>query len=299
MKDVNNNKSSFLADIKKIDIHAHVVPKQKKTMPSFVDDETILSIYEKLNIEMGVVLPFIKSGDDTWETTNANAELVTQIHPERFMRFASVDLNGCANLYDLLQVEKERGALGVGEITSNLYFDDKSVHGLFSACGRLELPVLFHMSPAIGKGYGIVDDPGLPRLEKMLAMYPEVKVIGHSQPFWCEISKIDPDSERNAYPNGKIAEGRLPTLLRKFPNLYCDLSAGSGANAMMRDPEYAAKFLTEFADRILYGCDITSVERAYPYTFAQFLDELVENEKISETIYLKICRNNAIELLQI
>lgn len=296
MRDGNTN---FPADIKKIDIHAHVVPKAKKMMPSFVDDEVLLGIYDKLNIEKGVVLPFLKLGDDASETTNANAELVTLMHPDRFARFASVDLRRCDHIYEFLLAEKDKGALGVGEIASNLYFDDEKVHDLFSACGKLELPILFHMSPAIGKGYGIVDDLGLPRLEKMLANYPDVMVIGHSQPFWCEISTIDSNADRNAYPKGKITEGRLPALLRKYPNLYCDLSAGSGANAMMRDPEYTAKFLTEFADRILYGCDITSAEREYPYIFAQFLDGLVENEEISEQTYKKICRDNAIKLLGI
>ena len=296
MRDRNTN---FPADIKKIDIHAHVVPKSKKTMPSFVDDEVLLGIYDKLNIEKGVVLPFMKPGNDAGEMTNANAQLVAALHPDRFAWFASVDLRRCDHIYEFLLAEKDKGALGVGEITSNLYFDDEKVHDLFSACGKLELPILFHMSPAIGKGYGIVDDLGLPRLEKMLANYPDVMVIGHSQPFWCEISTIDSDADRNAYPKGKITEGRLPALLRKYPNLYCDLSAGSGANAMMRDPEYTAKFIAEFADRILYGCDITSAECAFPHTFAEFLDGLVENGEISEPAYKKICRENAISLLGI
>ncbi len=39
-------------------------------------------------------------------------------------------------------------------------------------------------------------------------------------------------------------------LLRKYPNLYADLSALSGANAILRDPEYGVKFLDEFQDRL-------------------------------------------------
>jgi predicted TIM-barrel fold metal-dependent hydrolase len=287
------------SSVAKIDIHSHVVPNSKKSMKRWVDDEALLNIYDKLNIEKGVVLPFLMSGDDASEATNVNAKLVTAMHPKRFLRFASVDLDCCDNLYEFLREEKESGALGVGEITSNVYFDDPRVDILFSACEKLELPVLFHMSPVMGSGYGLVDGLGLPRLEKMLIKYPKVKVIGHSQPFWCEISKIDTESERNAYPKGKIIEGRLPELMRKCENLYCDLSAGSGANAMMRDGEYAAKFMTEFSDRILYGCDITSTESAYPFEFAAFLDRLLEAKMISEKVYKKICRENAIRLLKI
>lgn len=299
MKDREDKTTSFVSNVKKIDIHAHVVPKSKKSLSSWVDDEVVLNLYDKLNIEKGVVLPFLKSGDDTCEMTNDNAKLVTEMYPKQFFRFASVDLNCCDNLYEFLSIEKEKGALGVGEITSNVYFDDEKVDCLFSVCEILEFPVLFHMSPAIENGYGLVDDLGLPRLEKMLAKYPKVNVIGHSQPFWCEISKIDSETNRNAYPKGKIFEGRLPELMRKFKNLYCDLSAGSGANAMMRDMEYAAKFFTEFGDRILYGCDITSAESTYPFAFAEFLDNLYINNMISRKTYKNICRDNAIKLLQI
>ena len=299
MKDGNNKMSFYATNIKKIDIHAHVILKSKKAMHNWLDDEALLSIYDKLNIEKGIVLPFIGLSDDVGEMTNANAALVTSMYPKRFLRFASVDLICNDNLYEYLQVEKEKGIVGVGEITSNIYFDDERVDALFSACKKLELPILFHMSPAIGRGYGIVDEAGLPRLEKMLKKYPDVKVIGHSQTFWCEISKIDSESDRNTYPKGKIIEGRLPELLRNFDNLYCDLSAGSGATAMMRDPEYAAKFCIEFCDRILYGCDITSADITYQYTFAKFLDRLVEDNRISENIYKKICRDNAIKLFRI
>lgn len=299
MKDREEKATSFLSNVKKIDIHAHVVPKFKKSLSSWVDDEVIFNLYDQLNIEKGVVLPFMTSGDDTCEMTNDNAQLVTEMYPNRFFRFASVDLNRCDNLYEFLRLEKEKGALGVGEITSNVYVDDEKVDRLFFVCERLELPILFHMSPAIQNGYGLVDDLGLPRLEKMLMKYPEVKVIGHSQPFWCEISRIDSESDRNAYPTGKIIEGRLPELMRRYKNLYCDLSAGSGANAMMRDMEYAAIFMTEFGDRILYGCDITSAESTYYFAFAKFLDNLYINNMISRKTYKNICRENAIRLLHI
>jgi len=87
--------------------------------------------------------------------------------------------------------------------------------------------------------------------------------------------------------------------MRELPNLYCDLSAQSGSNAMMRDSAYAVKFLEEFQDRILYGCDITSVKSRYPYAFADFLEELYRNQRISPAVYEKICRYNAVKLLKL
>ena len=66
----------------------------------------------------------------------------------------------------------------------------------------------------------------------MLAKYPNLTVIGHSQPFWSEISADVTEKNRNSYPKGKVIPGRTVELFRKYPNLYGDLSpsAGSGFN---------------------------------------------------------------------
>lgn len=78
------------------------------------------------------------------------------------------------------------GAKGVAEITANLYFDDPLVLNLFYHCEKCEMPVIFHIGN-LGNDYGIVDKLGLPRLEKILAMFPNLKFLGHSQKFWVEI----------------------------------------------------------------------------------------------------------------
>ncbi len=50
---------------------------------------------------------------------------------------------------------------------------------------------------------------------------------------------------------GKTEEGNLARLLRDNENLLCDVSAGSGNRAFMRDPEYCAKFIEEFFNKML------------------------------------------------
>ena len=89
----------------------------------------------------------------------------------------------------------------------------------------------------------------------------------------------------------------MPKLMREYENLYCDLSAGSGSNAMMRDPDYAASFLTEFADRIYFGCDMCSTTDKYPVEFSNFLQNLADTGAISQDVYQKICWDNAAKLL--
>ena len=164
---------------------------------------------------------------------------------------------------------------------------------------QIDFPVTIHISPRPNYNYGIVDDIGLPRLEKMLKKHPDVKILGHSQPFWAEMSADLTEDMRNDYPKGKVTEGRLPKLMREYGNLYCDLSAGSGANALMRDPEYAARFMEEFADRILYACDFCTITNAHQFAFNDFLDQMVTDGMLSEENYRKIVRGNAERLLKL
>ena len=189
------------------------------------------------------------------------------------------------------------GAKGVGELTSNMYADDPKMENLFSHCVASKLPVLIHVSPKAGVNYGIVDEIGLPRIEKELKKFPELKLIGHSQPFWAEMSADVTEELRNDYPKGKVIEGRLPKLMREYGNLYCDLSARSGAYALMRDKEYAARFLEEFADRVLYGCDFCAITNQHQFEFDAFLDSMVTDGYLSMQNYKKIVRENAIRLL--
>jgi hypothetical protein len=85
--------------------------------------------------------------------------------------------------------------------------------------------------------------------------------------------------------------------LRKYPNLYGDLSAGSGCNALKRDSKYAAHFFEEFQDRLLFGTDICAPSTSTP--LVDFLLQMRNEQKISETVFQKIARQNAIKILQL
>jgi len=97
------------------------------------------------------------------------------------------------------------------------------------------------------------------------------------------------------YPAGKVTEGRIAKLMRKYSNLCCDMSAGSGYNAFARDEEYALAFMEEFQDRLYFGTDICSPLNEMP--LSRWLDGLVESGKLNQTVYEKICRRNAEKLL--
>ena len=305
----NIERASEDVAMKKIDLHCHMTafpdytPKRKNGH-QFLSMEEQLEVHDKLDVEMGVILPLIAPECRWIFISNEGAQLLADKRPDRFTWFCNVDprqgtYNSKSDLDFIIRQYKDMGAKGLGELTTPLDADDPMMDNLFGACEREQLPVLIHIAPQHGNAYGIVDEPGLPRIERMLKKHPDMKMIGHSQAFWCEIGEY-PLEMRNAYPKGKIVkEGRLPQLLRECPNLYCDLSAGSGANAMMRDPEYAARFIEEFADRIFYGTDVGATYSTFQYDFDAFLTQMVQEGKISQTNYEKIIRLNAVKLLGI
>jgi hypothetical protein len=192
---------------------------------------------------------------------------------------------------------KSEGAVGIGELMINKRLDDPFLQAVFAAAGELELPVTFHMSPEVGFGYGVVDEPGLPLLEECLEKFPNTKFLGHSQPFWIEISADAPtDKEgRNQWGAGPIIPGgRVPELFEKYPNLYGDLSANSAGCAMMRDEEFGLAFLERYADRLFFATDMVNVEMTFP--LGEWLDEKYNSGKLSKEAYEKICFGNAMRI---
>ena len=295
--------------MKKIDIHCHVSLFPEYDLPRLNGTKTMsaeeqISVHDKLNVELGVILPIV-SPEGIWKNgTNSVAKVLCDQNPGRFSWFCNIDPRMGTNstttdFTRVLMFYKELGAKGVGELTANIYADDPKMDNMFYHCARCDMPVLVHISEGPGRGYGIADDLGLPRIEKMLRKYPDLRIIGHSACFWSEISSDNTDETRGGYPEGKVKEGRIAQLMREYGNLYCDLSAGSGSRAMMRDPEYAAKFLTEFSDRIYYGTDVCAVTQTFQYRFDEFLTGLVTDKMITEETYEKIVRKNAAKLLEI
>lgn len=295
--------------VKRIDIHSHVTAFPQyapdcKWQGRFCSAEEMIKIYDELNIEKGVILPLNAAEGQMTPMTSEAAKWVADKYPERFLWFCSIDPRALSNKVDcnlspLFAHYKKLGALGVGEITCQLYADDPKLDNMFSYAEEYEMPVLIHIATKFDGGYGIVDEAGLPRIERMLKKHPRLNIIGHSQPFWAEISCDCPENERGGRPQGKVTEGRLSQLLREYPNLWCDVSAGSGANAFMRDPDFAEGFFEEFSDRILYGCDVCATLNTHQIEFDAFLKQMYADKRISHETWKKIARENAIKLLKL
>lgn len=295
--------------VKKIDIHVHSVLSKmgcphNDGIGHFTTPDELRKMYDDLGVEKGIQLPLSSPEGRGRLITSEESYMLAKEYPETYFWFCNVDPRQGTNQpnFDLgkfLAFYKEMGAKGVGEVTANLYIDDPYMYNLFAACEKLELPLTFHIGTK-GISYGMVDDIGLPRLEKALQDFPKLKFLGHSQLFWSEISGDNDAEKRGGYPTGKVAPGgRVEELMRKYPNLYGDMSAGSGCNAFMRDPEHAYRMIEEFQDRLFYGTDICDPRNATNsmLLLGGFLDDAMEKGKISYEAYYKVCRGNALKLL--
>lgn len=292
-----------------IDIHAHSsyfpLPKRATGEQAFATPQQLIEIYDEVGIEKAVLLPIIHP--ETTYGPQSNQEVIHIIckkWPDRFIPFCNIDPRAMTNspkadLDSYVEFYKNEGCKGVGEMCSNLAFDDPRTENLFKAVEAGGIPLLFHMATTMDGGdYGLYDEPGMPLLEKALQKFPKLIFLAHSQPFWAEMTPLRQVTDRAIYPEGPInQEGRVQELLRKYPNLHCDLSAGSGFNAISRDLEYGPKFLEEFQDRLYFGTDICA-----PGTMpglADHLQKLRAEKKISEACFWKIARENAIKLLKL
>ena len=188
---------------------------------------------------------------------------------------------------------KMHGVRVCGEWKFRMSFDDPDSLGILRLCGRLALPVVFHL-----------DVPSLPpcnpeavcrwwyggRLENVegaVACCPQTTFLAHGPGWWRYVSG-DGDTREDGYPDGPVLPGgRAVEMLRRYENLWCDLSALSGHNALGRDREFALKFIKEFQDRLLLGRDM----------FDNSHLELLRSFELPPEVLDKILCGNALRLV--
>ena len=291
-----------------IDIHGHALEEVTCPYPPssgqqfFSTAEQLIARHDRIGIEQGVLMPFCNVENVVCPQSNEEILRIMRKFPGRFIPFCNLDPRACRNspyapLGDAIRYYRDKGFRGVGEVSANLPILDPRVQNLFRGTEEARLPLTFHLAPKEGGLYGLIDDAGLPGLEASLQRFPNLNFLGHSQTFWAEISTIHSWDDRFGYPAGPVEEGAVPRMMRKYGNLYGDLSAGSGFNALNRDRAYAIGFLNEFQDRLLFGTDICAPDTETP--LVDFLLALRREGAISETVFQKIARKNAERLLKL
>lgn len=294
-----------------IDIHAHAYRYHQNFVCAFCSAEELVARYDELGIAMGVVQPIVNPEIYLPQSNEDILDMAAK-YPDRLIPFCNIDpraLNNSpyTNFSDLMKYYKDRGCKGIGEVMPNMRMDDPLLQNLFYHAEKAGLSVTIDGAVQIGGDFGVYDEPGLPLLEYTLLSYPELIIFGHGPLFWSEIARLETPGERGFKMNarartaGKMGEGPIkeegvvPKLMRKCPNLYCDLSDGTPYHMLSRDVEFGSKFLTEFQDRMFFGTDIVSP--TMPVPIIGLLNEWRDKKYITQEVYDKITYKNAKKFL--
>jgi len=190
-------------------------------------------------------------------TRNDAAEQVkgmAAMAPGRFTWFNSYDVSQQDAERVLAQAVKE-GAQGFGEMKFHVAADGPEYRRIYALAADLGVPILIHFQEVDHFPNEGTWATGFARtFESILKAYPKTTFIGHADAFWANVSA----DYRNdaAYPSGPVVRGGVTDKwLGDYGNLFGDLAANSGNNAMSRDPAFTADFLKRHQDKLLFGSD--------------------------------------------
>ncbi len=255
-----------------IDVHTHTSMNNIKTR---ADVDAWVRTMDEVGIDVSVVFT-----GATGAEFDRQADLYLKSHPSRFQVWTSLDTARIEEpgYGDRAAAELERcyrkGARGLGEITdkgwgldggpdrhkargARLHADDPRLDPVWRKCAELKIPVNMHIAdhPSCWRPLGPRQERGpdfqafslyekdvpsyeelLGRREKLLARHPGTIFI------LCHLSN-----------QGNDLAG-LSGILDKYPNLYLDFSARD--YELGRQPRAAAKFLSRYRNRLLFGTDM-------------------------------------------
>lgn len=278
-----------------IDIHTHIgkILYGKKTLTS----TKLIRFMDKQGIEKAVVLPIENPEETHWYSTTFEVIKSCKRYPDRLIPFCNIDPRRGKNSEEedlflcLIEEYVEKGCKGFGEILANLKVNDLRLKNIYQCCAKFKIPVLLHFQSST---IGVYDEVGFPYLEEVLKEFPDTIFIAHGPGFWAEISKNVTIEDKNSYPAGSIeTPGKIDYLLEKYSNLYADISAGSGYNALIRDQEYSKKFLEKHSHQILFGTDYLFYKQEIP------IIEFIKNLGLTKESFELITYQNARRILNI
>jgi uncharacterized protein len=151
------------------------------------------------------------------------------------------------------------GAVSMGELKYHLALDSPEMRRVYDLAAELQVPVMMHIQTFPHFNGELPYNTGYTQFDKMLRAYPKTTFIGHADLFWAHIS-ADVPTDRG-YPTGPIKPGGLTDRwLSDFPNLYADMSANSGNNALSRDTEFSRSFLIRHKTKLIFGSDCSCAD---------------------------------------
>ncbi len=181
---------------------------------------------------------------------NESVMALAKKHPEEF-KFGVNEVPDLPDARKELEKYLKLGAVVIGEQKFKVDCDSPHVWRVAEVAQEYDVPVLMHFQH---NAYNL----GIERFHRTLEKFPKVNFIGHAQTWWGNVDKKH--KQEVMYPKTKVTPGGITDkLLSNHPNMFGDLSAGSGLNSMLRDEQQAREFLDRHQDQLLYGSDCPDV----------------------------------------
>lgn len=221
---------------------------------------------------------------------NETVYRMTQLYPDDFVFFAN-EVPDLPMGRETIEKYLKLGAVGIGEQKFELECDSRPLEMVAELAGDYQVPVLIHFQH---NAY----NTSLHRFHKVLEKFPNTNFIGHAQSWWGNIDRKH--DQKVMYPTGPVLTGGITDrLLSDYPNMFGDLSAGSGLNSLKRDEDHTRGFLGRHQDKLLYGSDCNDILGRGPGCQGSETIKTVMELSADKEIRSKIFHRNASRLLKI
>ncbi|MBI3854779.1 MAG: amidohydrolase family protein [Planctomycetes bacterium] len=291
-----------------IDIHQHTDyggqrdKNWKQTAPGRTHDQ-LLAHQKLMGVTRTLLLPAGRevltasthqgSGNGLQGTCTGN-EVCLQLakaHPEHFV-FGANEVPDLPDAAEVIEKYLKAGAVVIGEQKFGVECDSADMQKLYTLAGAYRVPILMHWQHT-------TYNSGFDRFHKMLEKYPKVTFIGHAQTWWANIDK-DHKDQSVLYPKTKVTPGGwTDRYLSDYPNMFGDLSAGSGQNALSRDENQAREFLQRHASKLMFGSDCIDTLGTGPTCIGAGTIALIRKLAPSPEIRRKLLHDNAKSLFRL
>lgn len=211
-------------------------------------------------------------------------------HGRAFM-FAANEVPDLADAAKAIERYLKRGAVAIAEQKFGVECDSPAMRRVYDVARAHHVPVLMHWQHQM---YNY----GFDRFHRILQRYPDVTFIGHAQTWW---ANIDAKADQSVmYPKGPVTRGGITDrYLTDYPNMFGDLSAGSGLNALTRDEGFAREFVSRHQDKLIFGSDCSDGEGAGTSCLGAQIIAAVRRLSGDRAVERKLLYGNAVRVFRL
>lgn len=236
-----------------IDIHQHTTYRERTTA-QLIAHQKAMGVTQTILLPAGSPVSRSSTADGKHNGLggvgaggNETALVMSRQYPKEFF-FGANEVTDLPEARVEIAKYLDLGGIIIGEQKFGVECDSAESQLLYELAAEYKVPILLHFQH---EAYNL----GFERFHKMLEKFPKTTFIGHAQTWWANIDKNHAD-QKVLYPKGTVTAGGLTDrYLADYPNMFADMSAGSGLNALTRDEDHARGFLDRHQSKILFGSD--------------------------------------------